>query len=1068
MSTFALCLILIISVHMAHSNTVYSNGDITTDSTSTLYQGDSIESYNSLTQLKFGSNGALKIQTRSSSTSTWTNADFNTATSANHVTLQGDGELVVFNASNQVQWTSNSIVGTAPFRLIVSKDAAAYILDSSDMVVWSTNPSYSELETIWHSTFDSDDGSWVLDTIGAIGLPSGGARCPHYPDACLRLTVDDGYNTNARRTTVISAYKYIQFQVDIQGRSLGTDEFCEIWWYIDDGDWAHDDTVYITELYRDVIIDISLPTSHTSLTISLEIDSGSSSNDMCYFDDAILRGIPWSIGQVIWSDTMNNNDNADWSEQDTAGARITFGSDGNGPDGSCAIVVETSSIDRVTDVSDYIEITLHVDLVAYELEPSDGDHCQIAYSYGGASFVESEYSTDGTYSGLLITIPDPGSQTMLTVRLATVGTTSNDYCFWDNVSLRGTLVTQNPTPKPTLQPTPKPTTLLPTPNPTTTSAPTSNPTRKPTPDPTPKPTKQPTSNPTHPPTPNPTLKPTGTPTARPTNPVASDCGDTVNGEYHGLPVTFAVNLPFDGNLQFDASTSDFPVTEIDAFTKLGTALATDTDNDEKVTLYDAPAGDYKFIISGGTQSGTFEAIISCFTPSPTPHPFIQTPEPVLNPTKRPMPWPTARPVTAQPTHHPTSSPLTTEPSSHPSTRSTTPSPTEPRVIQCGDDITGAYSQGSLHFEITITFPVQMIFDASGSDFAVSHLAVYSGLGMELMTDSDQDGILSLTLPGGDYRFTMTGNGQTSGTYHVKLRCITNAPTRSPTQPPTKGAVTTEQPNPHPSSSPNIEPFPHTSSPATKRPSALPTHPEWTITSAENTIDSEIATQTEAPQKDGINIESLNPGPLALIAAALSMCFICSLVLFCCFKWCRKMLNKSRRQSEDIVNIKMHRVVSTSHAAAVSRSNIRQMVLPPFPVHLQATNDTNQSNDEIMTSKQQQNIESVVDDEGNEGGTELYDDDDVFDHDLCKTAGGGNGLGENFGRMLSSVSVVQEVMMDDIVDEMDNPRHKITAGMIMDDVLEADNTNIAEDEFVIRGDDDPVIPVGIETLGATYR
>eukprot|EP01083_Nonionella_stella_P119624 357765_1 len=1028
MSTFALCLILIISVHMAHSNTVYSNGDITTDSTSTLYQGDSIESYNSLTQLKFGSNGALKIQTRSSSTSTWTNADFNTATSANHVTLQGDGELVVFNASNQVQWTSNSIVGTAPFRLIVSKDAAAYILDSSDMVVWSTNPSFSELETIWHSTFDSDDGSWVLDTIGAIGLPSGGARCPHYPDACLRLTVDDGYNTNARRTTVISAYKYIQFQVDIQGRSLGTDEFCEIWWYIDDGDWAHDDTVYITELYRDVIIDIPLPTSYTSLRIQLEIESDSFDNDRCYFDDAILRGIPWP---TIWSDTLENNDNGDWSEHNN----VAFSNYARCHAGSCArIRGPISSIDRVTDVSDYIEITLHVDLVAYELEPSDGDHCQIAYSYGGASFVESEYSTDGTYSGLLITIPDPGSQTMLTVRLATVGTTSNDYCFWDNVSLRGTLVTQNPTPKPTLQPTP---------NPTTTSAPTSNPTRKPTPDPTPKPTKQPTSNPTHPPTPNPTLKPTGTPTARPTNPVASDCGDTVNGEYHGLPVTFAVNLPFDGNLQFDASTSDFPVTEIEAYTNLNIELGTDTDNDEKVTIYNAPAGNYKFIISGGTQSGTFEARISCFTPSPTAYP-LQTPEPVLNPTKRP----TAQPITTKPTLDPTSSPVTVEPSSHPSTRSPTQSPTQPRVIQCGDDITGAYSQGSLHFEITVSFPVHMIFDASGSDFGVTNLAVYTRLGTELMTDSDQDGVLTLTLPGGDFRFTMTGNVQTSSTYHVKLRCITEAPTRSPTQSPTKTDVshvttTTKQPTyapvhhpitAHPSSSPNTKP---TLSPV-KQPSKR-------VTSAsqetENTFDSEIATQTEAPQKEGIQMQAVLAVASYIIAGATVICFICSVVLYCGCKRSAQRFTKPRRQLEDIVNIKMQ-----PQPVAVPRRDIRQMVLlPPFPDHLRATN---RNIDKIMTSNQQQNIESVVNHE---------DDEDAF---LRKTTGF-IGLGE-----LSGESVVQEVMMDDIVNDMDNPNHEITAGsagMSVGELQESDNMNIMEDEFVIRGDDDPV---GIHTLGAT--
>eukprot|EP01083_Nonionella_stella_P309585 1097051_1 len=131
MANSSLFMVVMISLHIAHSRTVYSNGDITSDSTHTLYQSDSIQSYNALTRLRVLSTGELQIQTRSStSSSTWNLAGFDTETPGDHVTLQNDGELVVFNTLNEVQWTSNSIAGTAPFRLIVSKDADAYILDS--------------------------------------------------------------------------------------------------------------------------------------------------------------------------------------------------------------------------------------------------------------------------------------------------------------------------------------------------------------------------------------------------------------------------------------------------------------------------------------------------------------------------------------------------------------------------------------------------------------------------------------------------------------------------------------------------------------------------------------------------------------------------------------------------------------------------------------------------------------------------------------------------------------------------------------------------------------------------
>eukprot|EP01083_Nonionella_stella_P001272 3703_1 len=125
------------------------------------------------------------------------------------------------------------------------------------------------------------------------------------------------------------------------------------------------------------------------------------------------------------------------------------------------------------------------------------------------------------------------------------------------------------------------------------------------------------------PTPKPTPQPTPDPTSRPTDPNQSTCGDNVSGSYHGVPVTFIVTIPFEGDLTFNAASSSFVVTDIEAFTKLNMILATDIDNDESLTLFGTPAGDYKFIINGdGTQSGIFEARITCASAKPTPGTFI--------------------------------------------------------------------------------------------------------------------------------------------------------------------------------------------------------------------------------------------------------------------------------------------------------------------------------------------------------------------------------------------------------------------------------------------------------------
>eukprot|EP01083_Nonionella_stella_P287112 977272_1 len=197
---------------------------------------------------------------------------------------------------------------------------------------------------------------------------------------------------------------------------------------------------------------------------------------------------------------------------------------------------------------------------------------------------------DVTYHSFKITFPDASDNSDEMVCAAYLYDTNNDNCYGyygtnyaqlestisSNSRYDSAIIYSDTCPNPTKKPTP-------------------NPTKRPTPQPTPNPTKRPTPKPTLNPSKRPTPTPTKTPTPKPTNPVGtSTCGDFVTGVYNGVLVTFTVYLPYDGDLRFNAGQSTFVVTDIEAFTSLNIPLATDTDNDEQVTIYDQPKGDYKF------------------------------------------------------------------------------------------------------------------------------------------------------------------------------------------------------------------------------------------------------------------------------------------------------------------------------------------------------------------------------------------------------------------------------------------------------------------------------------------
>eukprot|EP01083_Nonionella_stella_P305876 1068777_1 len=277
-------------------------------------------------------------------------------------------------------------------------------------------------------------------------------------------------------------------------------------------------------------------------------------------------------------------------------------------------------------------------------------------------------------------------------------------------TLAPTQSTDNPSPAPSPQPTPSPSS---SPSP----APTDNPSRNPTPAPTPAPTHNPTPSPTPAPTQAPTDHPTKHPTTRaPTPPGTMVCGEMDVGEYNGEVITFMVSHTARGDITFDASQSQFTILNMEATTELNTVLLdTDEDNDGIIVIEDTPAGNYKFSVFGGTDTGMVYWVMTTCTsydptnaptssPSPAPtHPPTDAPTNVPSkfPTRNPTPAPTEPTIfpTTQPTKNPTRMPTITPtalPSAPPTNNPTgLPSISPVQTSETPDDRFGGDNDGAM-------------------------------------------------------------------------------------------------------------------------------------------------------------------------------------------------------------------------------------------------------------------------------------------------------------------------------------------------------------------------------------
>jgi len=180
--------------------------------------------------------------------------------------------------------------------------------------------------------------------------------------------------------------------------------------------------------------------------------------------------------------------------------------------------------------------------------------------------------------------------------------------------------------------------------------------------PTPEPTSRPSASPTVEPTMDPSIGTSNSPTLEPTlEPISlwasshrlscddDDGGNALQGQYRidekpfygELGLSFAVQMPFYGNLIFDARQSELgAAVAVNGFSvaDMTRALTSyDKVDDDVVMLRGVNAGEYVFVVSA-EQSGSFDVRIHC------------------DPTQR---WPTAQPISFESTTKALSAPTST-------------------------------------------------------------------------------------------------------------------------------------------------------------------------------------------------------------------------------------------------------------------------------------------------------------------------------------------------------------------------------------------------------------------------
>eukprot|EP01084_Bolivina_argentea_P219091 371668_1 len=156
---------------------------------------------------------------------------------------------------------------------------------------------------------------------------------------------------------------------------------------------------------------------------------------------------------TIWNDTMDTNNG--WIGYN----HFQFSTISNKCISSpCSQVVvvdayDNSWIEKTTNILNYSNIELHIDINADDMEINDA--CQIWYNYDNNEWIKYGDWRQETFRNEIIQFPDCSTSSIMILRLKAHGDGQyeRDRCYWDNAILRGIISTQIPSIYPTLYPT---------------------------------------------------------------------------------------------------------------------------------------------------------------------------------------------------------------------------------------------------------------------------------------------------------------------------------------------------------------------------------------------------------------------------------------------------------------------------------------------------------------------------------------------------------------------------------------------------------------------------------------
>eukprot|EP01084_Bolivina_argentea_P078928 143240_1 len=261
----------------------------------TMYIQDSVYSKYGYCRFNVQSDGNLALHSRPDNTSgDWSFAGWSahTGSSGNSVTLQNNGDLVVFDSNSIVLFNSSSKHGIKPFRLVASDDIFGYIIDSLDNIIWITDEKFLWTQ-IWHDSMDSNS-SWI--GFNSFSFRHNSNNCPIITDTeCAVVRAYNG-DSGIEKMTNISQFKNYEFhlELDINGINLENNDYCQVWYQYDNNGWIQYNNNWELGIYTNQMIDIPTSVSlnlPTILWIQLRVKGDSNSNsDKCYFDNVILRG----------------------------------------------------------------------------------------------------------------------------------------------------------------------------------------------------------------------------------------------------------------------------------------------------------------------------------------------------------------------------------------------------------------------------------------------------------------------------------------------------------------------------------------------------------------------------------------------------------------------------------------------------------------------------------------------------------------------------------------------------------------------------------------------------------